>query len=258
MLKNFDKTKTKIDGIKTIPSIFQVLVICLSFIVIIFQFASYIYDMQWFNYWGIDKSFYTQNSIDIINNLIYSVCILLILAFFSIEVYKCINDDYYSFFHWLKIIFCYILSWILLTPSLFYKENFNINYFISNIIGSMVTFFLIIFYIKKLNKLINKFKDSDYTFMLYKEFFHNLLIIFVAVFISTIILGNINVTLNKKYRIIDNEASYVVLYSQSDYYIVANCEIKNDELVIFRNTVKKIDNYNIIYEWRNFGKIIKE
>lgn len=258
MEKNFDNIKS--NGIKAIPNILQVLVICLSFIVVVFQFSRYMYDMQWFGYWGIDKSFYTQNSINLTNNLIYIVYVLLLLVFFAIEVYKNMNNRHCNFFHWLKIVFFYILSCILLTPDIFYKENFSINYFLQNILGLIGSFILMIFYTRQVTKFINKFKDADYVFMFYKDLFQDLFIIFIAIVTSIIILGNINVNLNKKYQIIDNEIDidYVILYSCSDYYIVANCQLENNKLVVFKDTVKKIDNHNIMSHWETFDKIIKK
>ncbi len=258
MLKNINESNS--NAIKTIPSILQVLVIFLSFVVIIFQFASYTYDMQWFNYWGIDKSFYMQNSMIIVNNLVYSICVFLILVFFAIEVYKNLNDKRCKVSNWLKIIFAYILSCIILSPTIFYSENFNINNLISNVFGIIVSFGLMILYIKKTTKFVNKFKEANYVFMLYKEFFQTLLITFIAIFVSTIILGNINANFTRDYKISTNyDNEYItILYSTNDYYVVANCEIKDNNLIIYKDTQRKIENYDVIYEWRKFDKIIKK
>ena len=79
------KIKDKITLASTLLGIF---VILLTGFVIIYQYAIYIYEMQWFNYWGIDDIFYIKDRIDITNSLINSFFIMALIFLLSSAMYE--------------------------------------------------------------------------------------------------------------------------------------------------------------------------
>lgn len=62
-----------------------------------------------------------------------------------------------------------------------------------------------------------------------------------------------NLTYQKQYRIIDENK--VVVYSTNDYFITLNCEISNNELVIYKGSQEKMENNNIKSQLTKFDKV---
>ena len=62
-------------------------------------------------------------------------------------------------------------------------------------------------YIYKIIKFIDKMKEKDYIFITYREIIENILIFFVAIFISFSLIGLLNPFLKRDYKIIDNDNS---------------------------------------------------
>ncbi len=102
-------------------------------------------------------------------------------------------------------------------------------------------------YIKKVSKFINILKNKESGFVLWIDLIQNIFIVFIITFIVIIGLGFLN-TIN----------SNVILYSTKDYYIIADCIIKDNKLIVYKNTQRKIENDNIVHYRKTFDKIIKK
>ena len=51
----------------------------------------------------------------------------------------------------------------------------------------------------------------------------------------------------------------VIVYSTTDYYLTLDCDIDNNELIIYKGSQEKIDNNNIKSQLTKFNKVeIKE
>lgn len=72
-------------------TILGILGILISGLVIIFQFSEYVYRMQWFYRWKINEVFFVQDSMNIVNNLMYSCFILGVIVFLFILMYRILN-----------------------------------------------------------------------------------------------------------------------------------------------------------------------
>ena len=61
-----------------------------------------------------------------------------------------------------------------------------------------------------------------------------------------------NLFMRKEYAIIDNKA---IVYTTNDYYLVLDCEIKGDELLLYRGKQTKISTDNVKSELKRFSKV---
>lgn len=238
-------------------TILGILGILLSGLVIIFQFSEYVYRMQWFYRWKINEVFFVQDSMNIVNNLMYSCFILGVIVFLFILMYRILNTKKRQIKNWIKFLIFFVPIYSLLSIKTFYNYNFNM---ISYFFGMFICLVFFKFYIKKVSKFINVLKNAEQSFILHIELIEDLFIIFIITFIIVIGLGFFNALFIRDYQIISNDKNdcSVILYSTKDYYIIANCTIEDNNLIVYNNTQRKINNYNIMSHWENFDKIIKK
>lgn len=225
------------------------------------QFLKYLFYIQLFNYWTIDYSFYSNN-VDIVNSLLYSFCIvcILLLLFLTINAVKNSNQNIFKKLKlWIMVFILYAICFMLTSLKELFKFEFNIIDAIIYIIVLVGLFIILVFFIKKQENKYLENKKNNYVNFSLKTLLINILSIIVAFFMTTILLGIFHPIFNKDYRIINNDTNQcnVILYSAKDYYIIAECEINENELTIYKNTQKKIDNYNVIAKWETFEKIKK-
>lgn len=76
------------------------------------------------------------------------------------------------------------------------------------------------------------------------------LILLIFLFLTSY---GLNIAMNKSYRIIDNDK--VIAYATNDYYLVLDCEIKDNKLTIYKGKQAKINNENIVSELINFDEV---
>lgn len=254
-----DSTKNKIKNILSI--IIQLLGITgtmLTAVLILYQFGIYLYDMQIFNYWNIDLSFYKTDS-QIINSLLYSffiICwgILLSLSIPKKSDKKIIVIDQVK--DWIWYLLLYIIFYALLSTNYFYRYGINLCTICFMLIGAGITFILIKFFSNKIFMCLHAIKYKK--FYLLSDIFFHILIGVISVFISIIIYGNLRPNFAKEYRIIEIDNSCkVILYSCDEYYVIADCKKNGKTLSIYKNTNRKIDNYEIMSKWEQFEKIEK-
>ena len=98
-----------------------------------------------------------------------------------------------------------------------------------------------------------KEKDKEYTLIdlfNYLKTFPFYLILLVFIFLLNYGYKIIN---NKSYRIIDNDR--VIVYTTNDYYLVLDCEIIDNKLIIYKGKQTKISNENIASKIIKFDEI---
>lgn len=197
----------------SIATILQILTVSLTGLTLFCTFIDYISQMIWFDYWSIDKAFFNQNLSNITNNLIYYFFVFLILLFpfikyFKIRYYKEKLNSYIKLFVLFTVI--YTFFFIQNTASFNSKNEKLFVYFL----GLGVCLTLMTIYIKKIIKFITKMKEKDYIFITYREIIENILIFFVAIFITFSLIGLLKTFLKRDYKIIDNDNSCnTILYS---------------------------------------------
>ena len=220
----------------------------------IFRFVEYINALFYFNYYGIDINLYKYYD----QNFLYSLClsIIFIIAFvFLLYCFKQIVDNiknkkYICKQNFINILLI-ILSNMYLVISTGTQQMNLLSYIVSFIIFIITEIILSILVFKKLpvdnNQVINKKEIIIETFKKL-SFFIILLIISIGIRTYSVL------ALKNNYRVIKNEK--IIVYSTIDYYITLDCEIKDDELTIYKGTQEKIDTENVYSKLNKYNKII--
>lgn len=231
------------------PSIIGILtfwgIICFN----ILKFTEYIKVQFYFNYYGLDDNLYKYSD----QSFIYSLCLSVIFLFAILSLFFCIKQ---------------ILD-NLKDKSIFSKQSFkNIGLIIvSNIyiaycysldksIGNIIVTFFVSIIIEFLFSyfIFKKIKDEkngkDKSFIDYLK----LLPFYIILLIITIgISDTLNLNLRKDYRIINDNK--VIVYSNNDYYLTLDCEVKKDKLIIYKGKQNKTNTDNVRSELINFDKV---
>lgn len=220
----------------------------------IFRFVEYINALFYFNYYGIDINLYKYYD----QNFLYSLClsIIFIIAFaFLLYCFKQIVDNiknkkYICKQNFINILLI-ILSNMYLVISTGTQQMNLLSYIVSFIIFIITEIILSILVFKKLpvdnNQVINK-KEIIMESFKKLSFFIILLIISIGIRTYSVL------ALKNNYRVINDEK--LIVYSTIEYYITLDCEINNNELVIYKGTQEKTDTENVYSKLNKFNKII--
>ena len=215
----------------------------------ILRFIKYMYSTFYFNYYGLSYGLFNGDELNVLYNFTFSILTLLCFG---------------------SLMFCYIqlfnskkmkvkIKTILFNISLIIISNIiivfstNIKYslwqFISNVILLIIVEIIISFIFFKMDKKERnkKYEINDLSNTLKIVPFYLLLLIFFF-----LMSYGSEVIMNKTYRIINNDK--VIVYTADDYYLTLNCEIKNNELIIYKGKQSKINNENIESELINFDE----
>lgn len=250
------------DVLVLISTILGILVVLLTGFTLIYQFLVYLFELQWFNYWDINETFYNKSNTDIINSLLYgffTICLfmLLILAMRGITNSQSKENKMRRLKIQIQYFLIYAVCYSLFALKDFYRYGLNIYLVFIHIIILVITLFVMKYYAKKANMFIENIKNKEK--YLLKDILLDFLILVISVFVVTIIMGNVNAWVKRDYPIIKNDTNCnVLLYSADNYYIIAECEINDKDLIVYKNTQRKIDNYNVIYKWEKFENVKKK
>lgn len=260
------KKKEK-DILINISTILGITAVLMTTIMILYQFAIYIYDIQWFNYWSIDSTFYEKNSTEVINGLLFGFAILCLCIFFSLAMYGISkkNDKTPDKKKTSKIkdlltfLAIYTFTYFLIGLKDLYYYDFSGERIFIHVIGIIFSLLLITYYTNKVLKLLERKDDVNPLKKTIKDLLIDLLAIIIAVFISMMMLGNINSIFKNNYKIItNNDQCNVILYSSSEYYIIAKCDIdEKNAMTVYKKSQIKIDNYNVEYRLKEFTRVTK-
>ena len=268
MNKNNDLQSLEIKtSMNKIRSLIELVIGIWTILTVIFSFMLYIRNLYFFNSWGINIAFYSEENI--IYKLIYFLGCACFLIFISIFLDAVINStklsDKEKKVKLLIGFLIYSFFFFILSINQFVEQGFTFYNALIQFTCSTIIFIMVVrqtknkFFKKTIVKFINYLGiKTD----IYNKFL-DILGVIIAVLLSIIIIGVILTILKKDYRIIEtdqpNECS-VVLYSTKDYFVVSECEIdeKNNELAIYKGKIKKIDNEGVIANKRIFFKIEKK
>lgn len=223
--------------------------ICASFIL---RYIKYIYSTLYFNYYGISYELFNSDEISSIYNFIISI--ILILCFYSlIYCFKQIYDfiikrNKNNISNFIFNIFLILISNSLITFSSLVQINFWNTFFFSIILFMIEIIIMLVFkvIICKENKQDNTIKSMINYIKIIPFYLFLLILLFSYTHINS--LYKI-----KSYRIISDDK--VVVYTTSDYYVILDCDIKNNELIIYKGTQTKIDNENVETKLKYFDKV---
>lgn len=214
---------------------FTGLTVIVSFIL---KFIKYIYSNYYFYYYGFSYELFNNNDLNFLYNFGFSILALLCFA----SLMYC----YIQIFNFKKIerkttIFSMIL---ILISNIFIVYSINSKFSAIGLIVNIVVLILLEgLIINVFWKMYKKEEDQETNI---NDLLNNFKILPFYLFILIVVFllnYNSKIENNKSYRIInDNKA---IVYSTNDYYLVLDCEIEDNKLVIHKGKQTKISNENI-------------
>lgn len=216
----------------------------------VLRFIEYITSQAYFWYFGIDHNLY--NYFD--KNFIYELCLSIIFILAFVSVFYCFkqireNIKKKEWFKWenlinISLILISNLYIIITTPGQ------------QNLISIIITIIILMIF-EYIMSLVFFKKEKDSTQEQLKRYLINYIKVLPFMIIFLIIMNSsriyLNLTYQKQYKILNDNR--VIVYSTNDYYITLDCEINNNEMVIYKGSQEKIGNSNVKSQLTKFNKV---
>lgn len=214
----------------------------------ILRFFEYITASYYFSYYGLNIGLYKYND----QGFIYSLCVsvIILIAFTSIilssndlvkKLKYNVNKKIISELL-LLIFYNFVLSFV------FFKFVNWYSFTIYNIALLLIELLLSFFFFRN-DDTLGKDEAKDKLKKYIKSF--PFFIIILLMLYGGRIFSKIN--LIKNYNLIGNDK--VVIYTNNDYYITLDCEIVDDNLIIYKGKQTKIDNKDVYTVSKTFEKV---
>lgn len=252
--KNID-SKEKISVTDIIQKNYAWIIGGLTFIGVIvrnlLKFVEYITSLAYFSHFGIDQNLYNYQN----ENYFYELCLSIVFVLACISVFYCFKQikDNAKKKEYIKSE--NIIDGLLIIISNFYIVITTPGQQL-NLVSIIILIIILISFEFILSLLIFREEKDDSPIQLKRDLMNSLKAI---PFIVIILIGihyakiNINLDLNKQYRIINNDK--IIVYSTNDYYITLDCTINNEELTIYKGSQEKIESNNIKSQLTEFDKV---
>jgi len=221
--------------------------ICTSFVL---RFIKYVYSVLYFNYYGISYGLFNNGELGILYN--FCISILLMLCFYSlIYCYKQLYDMFKNREKNKNII---INMFLILISNLFiiFSAGVKISFW-QFILNNLVLIIIEVVVMIIFAKMIKKQKEEDEnpkSFFNYLKVLPFYLILLILLFSTNYLYS---VMKNKSYNIINDNK--VIVYTTNDYYVILDCDIKDNELTIYKGNQMKVNNENVESKLINFDKV---
>lgn len=216
----------------------------------VLKFIEFITSETYFWYFGIDHNLYNYSD----KNFIYGLCLSIIFILAFISVFYCFKQigENIKKKKWLKCENLINISLILIS---------NLYIIITtpgqqNLISIIITVVILIIF-EFIMSLIFFKKEKESTQEQLKRDLINYIKVLPFIIIFLIIINSsriyLNLTYQKQYKIINDNR--VIVYSTNDYYITLDCDINNNEIVIYNGSQEKIENNNVKSQLTKFTKV---
>lgn len=245
------ESKFILDKIKDYsPSIIGILtflgIICFN----ILKFVEYIKTQFYFSYYGLNINLYKYSD----QGFIYSLCLSLVFLLALMSLLFCIKqilDNYKGLKRLIPDNWKNLL--VILFSNIYIAFSYSLEKTIVNIgvvffVNVIIEFILSCFIFKSIKCREVNLKKLLIDFLKIIPFYVILLIISIG------ISDNLNLSLKKEYRIINDNK--VIVYSNNDYYLTLDCEIEDNKLIIYKGKQNKIDTDNMYSKLVNFDNVI--
>ena len=219
----------------------------------ILKFIEYLTATIYFKYYGLDIELYKYHD----QNFLYGLCFSLISFFAYGSLLYCFkqirvrikNKEYFNKSNIYNIFVILIFNFVLIVMV---STEANIWIYLISFVA-----FLFMEYITSKFAFPNDVEKNDEKDFEFKEEFVNLIknlpfLIILLIFCHWLRIYS-SLTLNKEYRIIND--SKVIVYSNSEYYLTLDCEIDNNDLIIYKGTQDKIETMNVYNKLKKFNEI---
>lgn len=114
----------------------------------------------------------------------------------------------------------------------------------------MIEVLFVIIFIQE-DKKESKVEDAKDDFFYYVKILPFCLLLLITIFLSINILS---ISSTKNYHIIDSDKA--IMYVTDLYYLVLECKIEDDTLIIYKGNQIKLENDNLKSEIFNFEKVL--
>lgn len=216
----------------------------------VLRFIEYITSQAYFLYFGIDHNLYNYYD----KNFIYELCLSIIFILAFVSVFYCFKQirENIKKKEWLK--------WEnLINISLILISNLYITITTpgqQNLMSIIITVVILIIF-EFIMSLVFFKKEKESTQEQLKRDLMNYIKILPFIIIFLIIMNYsriyLNLTYQKQYKIVNDNR--VIVYSTNDYYITLDCDIDNNEIVIYKGSQEKIENNNVKSQLTKFNKV---
>lgn len=204
------------------------------------KFLEYIIANVQFAHYGLDIDLYKYENKNFLYNICFSALFIFALCSLIYCIHQLLNRKKYS----LNVYDIFINIFIIL----FSMSSISLS--IPNIIINFITMLFleilaskIIF--KDISKKIKTKVSKNEAINNIKKLPFLIIVLVILIMIYKIVL----IISNHDYRIIDDNK--VIVYSNNEYYLTLDCEVKESEIVIYAGTQNKIPNNNV------YSKLIK-
>jgi len=208
----------------------------------IIKFIEYIKCNLYFAYYGIDVNLYKYGD----KNVIYELFLSILILFATISVLYCCYElennikkkRIFNFSNLINLIIISLYNIIAITTNI---NNLTIEIFFIELLILIILENIFAYSIfGKLNiKHISKKQKKEFAINYFKVLPY--MIILILFLLASLII--IPIRFRRNYRIIDDNK--VIVYTNSEYSIILDCEINDDNLIIYKGRQEKIDNTNI-------------
>ena len=216
----------------------------------VLRFIKYIYSILYFNYYGISYGLFNSQELGFLYN--FGLSILLILCFYSLfYCYKQLYDMIKNRLN-IKLLITNILLILISNVLIIYSAEvkYSLLQFLFNLIMLIVIEIFITFILVKMIKREQEKADetNDFSNSLKVLPFYLILLILIFSFNYLYALNK-----NRTYSIINDNK--VIVYTTENYYLILDCEIKDNKIIIYKGNQKKINNENVKSKLIRFAEV---
>ncbi len=218
----------------------------------VLKFIKYIYSLLYFDHYGLSYGLFKSEELGILYD--FCLSILLTLCFYSL--FYCYKQfyDYYKNKEKTKIktIITNISLIVISNFYIIFSSNVKISgwYILFNMFFLVGVEILATIIVYKIIKKQEKEEDHKKEFLEYLKILPFCLILIVISLSSSYL---ISLNGNKDYRIIANDK--VIVYTTGEYYLILDCKIEDNKLIIYKGNQTKISNENVESKLISFNEV---
>lgn len=252
--QDIKEEQEKISITKTIQNNYAWVIAGLTFLGVIvsnvLRFIEYITSQAYFLYFGIDHNLYNYSD----KNFIYELCLSIIFILAFVSVFYCFKQirENIKKKEWLK--WENLINILLILISNLYITITTPGQ--QNIMPIIITVVILIIFEFIMSFIFFKKEKESTQEQLKRDLINYIKILpFIIIFLIVIKSSRIylNLTYQKQYKIVNDNR--VIVYSTNDYYITLDCDIDNNEIVIYKGSQEKIENNNVKSQLTKFNKV---
>ena len=238
---------------------------------VLLKYIYYLIELAYVNYFNISPSYINVADDNIIYGVVATGVMFLLLALISSAPYWIWQSEVRTRCKVIIIVFITLVPEFFLTFWLIALASYGVVYsarqyillFLIGIIWGLIIFSLGFFLLidKRINKK-GKRENSPTKKSLFERVKGAIIVFFILFVLESVVVyvgGYLKVDLQNEFKIIETtqESSCVILYETDSSYIVAECEITDNNINIYKTEQKQITKENIEYSVRKLTQLVE-